>query len=128
MQEYQQGSFGKPSEGSGSVRSSRHVAGSQSNSDKFGYQGSGGFSDPYLSSPNEFGASPSNGSGVAHLGGIIGKLFKKPSYEAGFGYSSGIGGLLSQRITGTSAEALIGGTSGVLQVSISVTTYLQVCC
>lgn len=109
MQEYQQGSFGKPSEGFGITRSlSRHAAGSRSNSDKSGHLGSTGFSDPYLSLPNKFGASPSS----SNLGGRIGKLFKKPSQDEGFG----VGGRPSQRIVGTGAEALIGETSSVLQV------------
>jgi len=120
MQEYHQGSFVKPSEVSGSSGSiSRHAAGSQSNSDGIDYHGPAG-SDPYLSSPNAFGMSPSNSNGIAYLGGSIRKLFKKPSQEGSFGYT-GVGGLPSQRIVGTGVEALMGRTAGTLQVSVGST-------
>jgi hypothetical protein len=56
---------------------------------------------------------------------MIGKLFRKPSQEAGFGYSSGVGGLPSQRIVGTGVEALFGGASGSLQVSLGISLHRQ---
>lgn len=118
MREYQQGALklaGKNA--AGSLRSSnsvRRTAGSLG-------QGAAGFSDPYLSLSKDFGASPPSGmsafgnsarAGVASLGGTIGKLFKKPSTEAGFGLTPS-----SQKLVGTGAEALIGTNIGGIEVS-----------
>lgn len=127
MQEYQQGfSLGssKLTDGGGSLRSgtpmSRLVAGSLG-------IGAAGFSDPYLSSPKEFGPSPPTGmsalsssalAGVTSLGGTIGKLFKKPSMDTGLGG----GASSSQKLPRTGAEAMLGGTSG-LQVSVIPSTF-----
>lgn len=121
MQEYHQGfSLGssKLTDGGGSLRSgtpiSRHVVGSLG-------LGAAGFSDPYLSSPKEFGPSAPTGmsalsssalAGVASFGGTIGKLFKKPSMDT----SLGGGTPPSQKLIGTGAESLLSGGAAPLQV------------
>lgn len=118
MQEYQLGVTSLPGRDGGSIRSRKSIhpaAGSLG-------LGAAGFSDPYLSLSNEFGATAPTGigalgtsakAGVASLGGTIGKLFKKTSLDAGLG--AGVASP-SQMLVGTGAEVILSGVSGPVEV------------